>query len=109
MRMCYCHLNNSGDQMGKGYGMRAILITTEHRGVFAGQVDDEQDIDAKSMPLKNAKMAIRWGTTKGVMQLAETGPTSDSKISAAADIPALHDITAVFDITAAAWAAWQAA
>lgn len=89
--------------------MKQVLITTAHRGVFAGEIEDDQDIAAKAMPLKNAKMAIYWGTTKGVMQLCQSGPTSTSKISAAADIPMLHDITAIFDITPEAWAKWQKA
>lgn len=85
---------------------KKVLITTKHRGVFGGEIDDGQDITARTMPLKNARMAIRFGTTKGLMQLCETGPTSSSKISAPADIPALHDITGVFDITPEAWAVW---
>ena len=89
--------------------MKPVLVTTAHRGVFAGLIDDDQDIDAKSMPLKTAKMAIYWGTTKGMMQLAHTGPTSSSKISAPADISALHDITAIFNITDEAWDKWQSA
>ena len=86
--------------------MKQVLVTTAHRGVFAGEVADDQDIAAKAMPLSNARMAIYWGTTKGVMQLCETGPTSNSKISAPADIPMLHDITAIFAITPEAWAKW---
>lgn len=89
--------------------MKQVLITTAHRGVFAGEIDDDQDISAKAMPLKNARMAIYWGTTKGVMELCDSGPTKTSKISAPADIPMLHDITAVFDIKAEAWTKWQAA
>ena len=85
------------------------LITTQHRGVFAGEIADEQDLSAKAMPVRAARMAIRFGTTKGLMQLAETGPTVDSRISAPADIPMLHDITAVFAITDEAWAKWQSA
>lgn len=86
--------------------MKSVLITTEHRGVFAGLVPDDQDMSAKCMPLKQAKMAIRWGTTKGVMELAHSGPTQHSKISLPADISMLNDITAVFEITEAAWAKW---
>jgi len=86
--------------------MKKVLVTTKHRGVFAGFIDDDQDINAASMPLKSARMAIRFGTTKGLMQLCETGPTASSKISAPADIPALHDITAVFAITDEAWEKW---
>lgn len=88
---------------------KPVLITTQHRGVFAGLIDEQQDIAAKAMPLKAAKMAIYWGTTKGLMELCDTGPTSKSRISASADIPILHDITAVFEISAKAWDKWQAA
>ena len=89
--------------------MRAVLVTTKHRGVFAGLVPQDQDIAAPTMALKQARMAIYWGTTKGLMQLCATGPTGSSKISAPADIPALHDITAVFAITPEAWTKWQGA
>lgn len=86
-----------------------VLVTTSHRGVFAGLVPADQDMTARTLSLRSAKMAIRWGTTKGVMQLAETGPTGNSKISATADIPCLHDVTAIFRITEKAWDKWQKA
>lgn len=86
--------------------MRNVLITTKYRGVFAGQIEDDQDINAKTMPLKNAKMAIRWGTKRGMMELAKTGPTEESLISEEADIPSLRGVTAVFDITEKAWKQW---
>lgn len=89
--------------------MKPVLITTQHRGVFAGLVPDDQDMTARSMPLMQARMAIYWGTTKGVMQLAETGPTSKSQISAVADVPMLNDITAIFTITDEAWEKWTSA
>jgi hypothetical protein len=88
--------------------VKAVLITTQHRGVFAGLIEDDQDLTATAMPLKQARMAIYFGTTRGVLELAETGPTSKSRISAPADVPMLHDITAVFAITEAAWKAWKA-
>lgn len=87
---------------------KKVLITTEHRGVFAGEIPEAQDLSAKAMPLMNARMAIYWGTERGLMELCETGPTRTSKISAPADIPMLHDITAVFSITPEAWAKWTA-
>lgn len=89
--------------------MKPVLVTTKHRGVFAGLISEDQDLTAKQMPLNNARMAIRFGTTKGVMQLAETGPTDKSLISAPADIPMLHDITGIFAITDSAWKSWQTA
>lgn len=83
---------------------RAVIICTAHKGVFFGYATDTKgDI----VHLKRARMAIRFGTTKGVMQLAETGPTKDSNISARADIE-LRAVTAVFEVTEAAAAAWEA-
>lgn len=85
---------------------KPVLVTTKHRGVFAGLID-EKHIGATSFPLEAAKMAIYWGTTKGLLELAQTGPTSKSKISAQADIPMLHDVTAVLAISEEAWQQWQ--
>lgn len=84
-------------------GLRPVLVTTQHRGVFVGLIPADQDINARTLPLKAAKMVIYWGTMRGLMELCETGPTEKSKISAPADIAALHDITAVFEMTPAAW------
>lgn len=89
--------------------MKHVLVTTAHRGVFAGMIEDDQDLSVKAMPLKNAKMAIYWGTKRGLMELCDTGPTSSSKISAPADIPMLHDITAIFGISEKASEKWQKA
>lgn len=87
--------------------MKPVLVTTQHRGVFGGLIPDDQDLTVKQMPLKDARMAIYWGTTRGIMELCDTGPTSNSRISAPADIPMLHDITAIFAISDKAWEKWQ--
>lgn len=87
--------------------MKPVLVTTQYRGVFAGLISEGQDLKETSFGLKSARMAIYFGTTRGLMELAETGPTAKSKISAPADIPILHDITAVFAITEKAWDRWQ--
>lgn len=82
---------------------RPVIICTEFKGVFFGYADDTSgDI----VQLKNARMAIYWGTTRGVMQLAETGPTPSSKISARADIE-VRKITAVFEVKDDAVKAWE--
>lgn len=87
---------------------KPYLITTQHRGVFAGLVDPDT-ITQPTLDVTQARMAIYWGTTRGVMELADTGPTPKSRISAPADIPVLHNITAVMVITERAWAKWLAA
>lgn len=81
---------------------RPVIITTEYRGVFFGYA---KDTSKDTIHLARARMAIYWGTNKGVMQLAETGPTSSSKISAQADIE-LRKITAVFEVQPEAEQAW---
>lgn len=83
---------------------RAVIICTQHRGVFFGYATDTS---GSTVRLKRARMAIKFGTTRGVMQLAETGPTSQSKISARADVE-LRNVTAVFEVAADAAAAWEA-
>ena len=86
--------------------MKPVLVTTKHRGVFGGLVEDDADTkDATVLELKKARMAIRWGTTEGVAQLAATGPTASTKLGAAADVTA-RDITAVWTITDEAWKGW---
>jgi hypothetical protein len=83
--------------------LRPVIVCTEFRGVFFGYAEDTS---GDTIQLKDARMAIYWGTTKGVMQLAETGPTSTSKISAKADI-SIRKVTAVFEVSENAAEAWS--
>lgn len=83
---------------------RPVIVCTEHRGVFFGYATDTS---GDTIHLRGARMAIYFGTQRGVMQLAETGPTSSSKISARANIE-LRKVTAIFEVTEAATAAWEA-
>lgn len=84
---------------------RPVIVCTEHRGVFFGYAENTSGSDIK---LNRARMAISFGTTRGVMELAETGPTSSSKISARADID-VRKVTAVFEVTDTAAKAWESA
>lgn len=81
---------------------RPVIVCTEFKGVFFGYA---ADTTGDVIKLRDARMAIYWGTTKGVMQLAETGPTPTSKISAKADIE-VRRITAVFTVTEEAEKKW---
>jgi len=90
--------------------MKSILITTQHRGVFFAQVEESTDLTNKMLTnLKNCRMAIYWNTKRGIMELAEVGPNSGSKIGAPADIDVIHDITAIFSVTDKATEKWLAA
>ena len=82
---------------------RAVIICTEYRGVFFGYAEDTtKDV----IHLRAAIMAIYWGTTKGVMELAHTGPTDKTKTSSPADIE-IRKITSVFEVTKEAEESWK--
>ena len=85
--------------------MRPVIVCTQWKGVFFGHAEDTS---GAVVHLTGAKMAIYWGTTKGVMQLAHTGPTAKSRISAPADIE-LRGVTAVFEVTQEAADKWSLA
>lgn len=89
--------------------MKPILITTQHKGVFFGYVNADQDLNARTMALKGAKCAIYWATKKGVVELAQIGPNEKSRIGSSADIEAIHDITAVWSVTPEAEEKWKLA
>lgn len=84
---------------------RAVIVCTEHRGVFFGYATDTS---GDKIDLKRARMAIRFGTTRGVMELAETGPTRNSLVSARADLE-VRRVSAVMEVTPAAAEKWEAA
>lgn len=83
---------------------RPVIVCTEYRGVFYGWA---ADTSGDVIHLKRARMVIRWGTTRGVMELAESGPKSGTKTSAQADIE-VRKITAVFEVSPQALTAWEA-
>jgi hypothetical protein len=63
--------------------MRPVIVTTEYRGVFYGYAENTS---GDTIDLTNARMAIYWGTENGLFELASTGPTSQSKITAVVEI-----------------------
>jgi hypothetical protein len=86
---------------------RPVIVTTEHRGVFFGYTDAKPGDQV--VVLKRSRMAIYFGTTKGVLQLADTGPTEKSRISARAPEIELRKVTAIMGVSPEATAKWEAA
>lgn len=85
---------------------RYVMVTTEHRGVFAGFA---KNTDGDVIKLRAARNCIYWSASvKGFMGLASSGPDSSCKIGPAADIE-LRKITAVAEVTAEAQAKWEGA
>lgn len=84
----------------------AVLVTTEHRGVFFGYADPKK-IDGATLALKRARNCVYWSQdVKGFLGLAANGPTKGCRIGPAADIR-LRNITSVSDVTPAAVTAWE--
>lgn len=85
---------------------RYVLVTTAHRGVFAGWA---RDTSGSTIALRAARCCIYWPReTKGFLGLAATGPSSGARVGPPADIE-LREVTCVAAVTDAARAAWEAA
>jgi hypothetical protein len=86
--------------------MRAVLVTTEYRGVFFGYADNT---DGDTIKLTKARNIPLWSqATKGFLGLAAVGPDKDCRVGPPADID-LRKITCVAECTPAAVEAWEAA
>jgi len=85
---------------------RAVLVTTEHRGVFFGYATDTAgDVIA----LRAARNCLHWpAENKGFLGLASMGPLKGARIGPAADIE-IRRITCVAECTPEAVKAWEAA
>ncbi|MCP3885117.1 MAG: hypothetical protein GY700_06515 [Propionibacteriaceae bacterium] len=87
----------------------AVVITTEHRGVFFGRVVDPA---ATQLVLHDARNCIYWHKSiGGFMGLAEVGPNSQCKIGRKLTKPFRPRglITSVMECTDTAAAAWDGA
>lgn len=83
---------------------RAVLITTEYKGVFFGYA---ANTDGDTIKLKRARNCIYWPTqNKGFMGLASDGPHRDAKIGPPADIE-LRKVTSVVEVTPQAEKVWN--
>lgn len=89
---------------------KAVLVTTEYRGVFFGYVPNDADFTVSTIKLERARLCIYWSTEiKGFMGLAVTGPNMNCKIGPAAKSINLQKITAILECTDDAIKAWESA
>lgn len=83
---------------------RAVLVTTEHRGVFFGYATRT---DGATIKLARARNCVYWdASVRGFLGLASTGPGPECRIGPPADIE-LRKITCVADVSDAAVTAWE--
>jgi hypothetical protein len=85
---------------------RAVVVTTEHRGVFFGYPDGAGD--GKTITLADAQMCVHWTEdVQGVLGLASAGPSKRSRVTRPVPRIELQAVTAVIDATPEAVKAWQ--
>ena len=83
---------------------RAILVTTQHKGIFFGYASKTGGVTIK---LRAARLCIYWtADLRGFMGLASSGPQKGCRIGPAVDIE-LRDITSVTECTPQAAAQWE--
>ena len=84
-----------------------VLVTTQFRGVFAGELQEQED---GRVTLTNARNCIYWSAdVGGFLGLAKTGPSSGCRIGAVAPLVDLFEVTSISYCTDEARKAWQAA
>ena len=85
---------------------RAVLVTTEHRGVFFGFAEDTT---GEVIRLTRARNVLYWSAdVRGFMGLAATGPAAGCRVGPAVTME-VRKITAVVEVTDAAVRAFEAA
>lgn len=99
-------MTNHPNRKKSGSAERAVLVTTQHRGVFFGYATET---DGAMIKLRAARNCLYWPTTnKGFLGLASMGPVGDARVGPSADIE-LRDITCVAECTPTAVDAWEKA
>ncbi len=80
---------------------KMVLVTTKHRGVFVGELTENNA--PASLTLSGARCVIYWSAgTGGFLGLAEGGPKDGSRVGPEAKSITLYDITAVAPLSEAA-------
>ena len=82
-----------------------VLVTTRHRGVFAGVLDSQ---DGDVVALSDAQNCVKWSTnTKGFLGLAAKGPQQGSRIGPPVPKITLYGVTSVAECTEEATQEWK--
>lgn len=86
---------------------KAVLVTTEFRGVFYGEIKNDKNLP-EEITLENVRNCIYWDTScQGFLGLAATGPTERCKIGKKVDSITLYKITSVTPVSKKAKIQWE--
>lgn len=85
----------------------AVLVTTEHRGVFFGYLVGEPS--KEKVMLSDARNVVYWTNhERGFLGLASAGPGKGCRVGPQVSELTLWDITSVAAVSDEAKAAWEA-
>jgi len=88
---------------------KAVVVTTEHRGVFFGYVLDDSKAPAQ-ITLSRARNCVYWAANvRGFLGLATSGPLEGSRVGPAAAEFVIYKLTSVVTCTPEAVDAWERA
>lgn len=83
---------------------KALVVTTEHKGVFFGYGEPTND---KVIRLTEARMCVYWSSdVRSVVGLAASGPTKNCKVGPAAPAIVLQAVTSVMEVSKEAEEKW---
>lgn len=86
---------------------KAVLITTEFRGVFFGYVENDSKLPDQ-ITLTDARNCMFWSSEcGGFLGLAANGPTSKCKIGTKVSELTLYKITSIAPVTEEAAKKWN--
>lgn len=87
---------------------KAVLITTEFRGVFFGYIKDDKKLPAE-MTLTGVRNCIYWQNCGGFLGLAANGPNKECRVGARVPEVTVYKVTSVTPVDDAAEKNWDAA
>ena len=88
---------------------KAVVVTTEHRGVFFGYVLDDSKAPAQ-ITLSRARNCVYWAANvRGFLGLASSGPLEGSRVGPPAPEFTVYGLTSVAACTPEAVEAWERA
>lgn len=93
--------------MVKKQEAKKVVITTQYRGVFFGEIVENNA--PKSIKLKDARNCIFWDSSlHGFIGLASSGPNTKCRIGPASPLPMdLFDVTSIIECTPEAVVNWE--
>lgn len=92
--------------MAKKTQRKPVLITTEHRGVFQGDLQSYDDA-SKVAVIEQARCCVMWRNVKGFIDLAVNGPGEACRVTPAAPEMKIEKVTSIVKCTPESVQAWE--